>query len=204
MFEQQFSEAFELGRIMENMFDTGQSAPFLKDCLEEVEDSEVYLLILGDKVGTVPPGQTKTYTELEYEAALKGERRIFRFVKANFDSTACDNVEEYNQFKRRFEGLPVHNYTDKQSFENKFLLCMSYLLQQPLVNTGERKFYYVLAGIIGTIGVLATALAYYLTRELDRPVHLCFTAVVPLLFACIVLFVLKNVLFPKTLSTVKH
>lgn len=200
--ENEFSEVFELSKIMEHMYDTGKSVPFVDDCLEEVKESDVYLLILGDRVGSNPPNSDKTYTELEYETAIQNGKRVFRFVNKNFNPAECDNIEKYKTFKSKLEGLPSHEYSDLQTFENKFLKCMSYLLQQPLANgNNDRKFYYILAGILGLIALITTFITYAYTK--DSAYNLAITALIPLLFSCIILYVLKNILFPTAMSTYK-
>lgn len=201
-FESEFSESFELSRIMEYMYDNGKNVPFVEDCLNEVKESDVYLLILGNRVGTNVPNSDKTYTELEYETALKNGKRVFRFINKNFVQTDCDNIEKYNAFKLKLQGLPAHEYSDLQSFENKFLKCMSYLLQQPIGNsTNDRKFYILLATILGAIAIIASYITYSLTKESEY--NILITLLIPLLFSCIILYVLKNIIFPTAMTTFK-
>lgn len=200
--EREFSVAFELSKIMEHMFDDGNSTPFIEDCVDEVKQSDVYLLILGNRIGSVPPSSTKTYTEIEYETALQNEKRVFRFVNKNFKKEECDDVEKYNAFKSKLEGLPYHEFSDIQSFENKFLRCMSYLLQEPRTKANDRKFYYILAAILGLITVVVTYVTYSITKDFEYALGI--TLLVPLLFSCIILYTLKNVLFPTALTTIKN
>lgn len=198
-FEIEFSESFELCRIMEYMYDNGRSIPPLQECIEEVKQSDVYLLILGNRVGSIPPNSDKTYTEHEYEMALamKDEKYIFRFVNANFKEKECDDLSRYQKIKAKLSELRPQEFNNITTFENRFLTCMSVLLQQPLKSLSQRKFYIILASIIGLIGIISSILTYEYTQ------NILMTALVPLLFSCIILFILKNILFPTTMSTFK-
>jgi hypothetical protein len=56
------------------------SAPPLDACLRRVDDADVYVLLLAHRAGQVPPGETSTYTELEYERAVTRRIPVRAFV----------------------------------------------------------------------------------------------------------------------------
>lgn len=200
-FESTFSEDFELSRVMERMYDNGHSVPFVQDCEQQVRESDVYLLILGNRVGSRPPGSNRSYTEHEYDTALQSRKRIFRFVIRNFDRSQCDDPAEYSGFRERMAGLPVHEFTDLPSFENKLLRCLSYLMQSG--GRGQRTFYTTLAVIVSLTGLVAAGIATYFLREMPRMVVAGFAALILLTFSGIVLYVLRYILFPSSMSTLK-
>lgn len=202
-FESEFSESFELCKIMEYMYEDGTSTPPLDECINEVKESDIYLLILGNRVGSLPPNSDKTYTEIEYETALsmKDEKYIFRFVNTNFKKNECDDEDRYMKIKAKISELRPQEFKNITSFENRFLTCMSVLLQKPVKSLNQRNFYIIMAVIVGVIMIITTYLTYIFTKDLKS--NLVITLLVPLLFSCIILFILKNILFPSTMSTYK-
>lgn len=54
-------------------YTSGAGTP-LEVCLQDVRRCDVYVGIVSWRYGYIPPGQSKSITELEYEAA--GERKI--------------------------------------------------------------------------------------------------------------------------------
>jgi len=201
-FEGPFSREFELSQIMERMYDTGRNIPFVETCRQEVLDSDVYLLILGNRIGSYPPGSAKTYTEHEYDTALESGKLIFRFVNKNFNAAECDDEQRFRQFRERMNGLPVHEFTDQSSFENKLLRCLGYLAELSISN--QRRFYITLAVLVGLIGVAAALAAPYLLSGFSLVFISGFVLLTLLIFSCIALFALKYIIFPSTLSTLKN
>jgi tetratricopeptide (TPR) repeat protein len=49
---------------------TAESAAPLDACLRRVDEADVFVLLLAHRAGRLPPGETRTYTELEYERVL--------------------------------------------------------------------------------------------------------------------------------------
>ncbi|TDD93606.1 DUF4062 domain-containing protein [Flavobacterium cellulosilyticum] len=202
-FESEFSESFELCRVMEYMYDNGKSIPSIEECIEEVKESDIYLLILGNRIGSYPPNSDKTYTELEYETALsmRDEKFIFRFVNTNFKKTECEDENKYQKIKSMLSELRPQEFKNLSTFENRFLTCMSVLLQQPVKSQNQRNFYIIFSIIIGLIGAITTYITY--TSTIDFDYNIAVTSLVPLIFSCIILFILKDILFPTTMSTSK-
>lgn len=195
-------DSFELCQVMECMYDDGRNRLIIDDCLNEVRKSDIYFLIVGNRVGTKVPSRDKTYTEMEYETAMAEEKRIFRFLKTDFNEAECDDVEKYKAFKSQLNGHYIQEFKDYNSFEKVFLTCLSVLLMDHAVKTGNsRSFYYVLAVLIGAIMIICTLLTYRYTRGQSE--GLLLTSLVPLLFGCIILFTLKDILFPTTVSNYK-
>ncbi len=59
---------------------TGAPATTLPESFDEkrIAAADVFVLILGHCYGSSPPGQELSYTELEYEAALREKKPILR------------------------------------------------------------------------------------------------------------------------------
>lgn len=198
-FESEFSESFELCRIMEYMYENGKSIPPIDECINEVKKSDIFLLIIGDSAGSYPKNSQKTYTELEYETAIsmKNEKLIFQFVKTNLKVGALENESKFQQLKSMLNESRPYTFKDLITFENRFLTCVSVLLQQPVKSLNQRKFYLVFSSIISLIAVLITILTYTYTQNITM------TLLVPLLFSCIILYILKDIFFPTSMSTSK-
>ena len=49
LFQNQLKNNFELCEIMERMFDDGTYTPFVNDCVEAVIESDIYIIILGNR-----------------------------------------------------------------------------------------------------------------------------------------------------------
>ena len=55
----------------------------LKTIYKWIDESDVYMLILGGRYGTVEPKSEKSYTQLEYEYALSKNIPVFSVVINN-------------------------------------------------------------------------------------------------------------------------
>lgn len=90
------------------LFEAREEPP-LEVCLEKVKEADVLVGVLAWRYGWIPPGQSKSVTELEYEAATS--RLVFiTAAKAPADlETDCDSDERYrkldllDKFKKRAE-----------------------------------------------------------------------------------------------------
>ncbi len=48
---------------------------------KQIEDCDLYLLIIGNRYGSIHPESGKSFTEWEYDLALKKNKRILSFIK---------------------------------------------------------------------------------------------------------------------------
>ncbi|MDM8569202.1 DUF4062 domain-containing protein [Thiotrichales bacterium HSG1] len=67
-----------------------------------IDDSDVYLLILGARYGSIEPESGKSYTHLEYEYASKRKKALFACV-----------IDEQERIYRVENGLVKEDYPDK-------------------------------------------------------------------------------------------
>lgn len=125
LFENQLVKSFELCRIMERMWDDGSSTPFVDECVAEVEKADIYIIILGNKVGSFPPGETRTYTEIELDATLKDKnKKLFFFRFTTFDETQIDDKAKHAELLAKFDGKPSHLFSNEEQLENALLKCL--------------------------------------------------------------------------------
>ncbi len=96
---------------------------------EWIRESNVYLLILGSRYGSIEPESGKSYTHLEYEYALEIGKPHFAVVISDKGETIKvdkqgkevlerDHTEKYNQFKKQVtESKLVHFWDDLGGIE---------------------------------------------------------------------------------------
>lgn len=123
-FDQQLSGRFDLTRVMEHMYNDGKFHPFQDDCAAEVRKCDIYILILGNRVGSYPPGETRTYTEIELDTALAHQKRIFCFLPEAFDLPPDEDPVKHAQLVAKTKGRPVFRFRDAQSLKLGFLECL--------------------------------------------------------------------------------
>ena len=118
LFQNQLKNNFELCDIMERMFDDGTYTPFVDDCVDAVLESDIYIIILGNKTGSFPPNEERTYTEIELDTALSNHKRVFCLRLDNFNENEIDNKAKHNDLLNKFEGRPIHTFSDVISLKN--------------------------------------------------------------------------------------
>src|SRR2546423_553522 len=55
-------------------------SPALSRCYQEVEESNLFVLLVGETYGGRPRAQEESYTHLEYKRALKAKKTILPFI----------------------------------------------------------------------------------------------------------------------------
>lgn len=114
LFQNELKDGFELSHIMERMFADGSYTPFVDDCKNAVAASDIYIIILGNKTGSFPPGESRTYTEIEFDTAINFEpkKKIFCFTLENFKEDQIDNKEKHEELLKKFKGNPKKEFRD--------------------------------------------------------------------------------------------
>ena len=96
-------------------------------CLATVRRSQLYILILGMRYGSVEEGSQKSFTELEYDEAIKSNIPVLAFVidenecliKAKYVDTG-DKAEKLKQFKEKVKSsLTVSTFTSVEDLRDK-------------------------------------------------------------------------------------
>ena len=78
-------------------------------------------IIIGNKAGSFPPNETRTYTEIEYDTAVKTNKKIFMFRLENFNEAEIDNKAKHDDLLNKFKGKSGHVFTDKENFEKEMV-----------------------------------------------------------------------------------
>ncbi|MEO0728383.1 MAG: DUF4062 domain-containing protein [Bacteroidota bacterium] len=118
LFENQLNDQFELSTIMERMFDDGTYTPFLDDCIDAVKSSDIYIIILGNKTGSFPPNESRTYTEIELDTALDNDKKIFCLHLDSFNEAEIDNKAIHDRLLDKFRGRPTRTFTNATTLKN--------------------------------------------------------------------------------------
>ncbi len=130
LFQKQLKASFELTEIMERMYDKGTYTPFVEDCIKAVKSCDVYIIILGNKIGSYPPDEERTYTEIELETALSHNKKVFCLRLENFDESKIDDKLKHDEILGKFEGRPIHTFNDMIGLENTIYNCLIPLVTQ--------------------------------------------------------------------------
>lgn len=67
-----------------------------------IDDCDYYLLVLGGRYGTVPPGEDKSYTEKEYDYAVSQGKPVIALLHNNIDSLPSSKCETDETQKQRY------------------------------------------------------------------------------------------------------
>ena len=134
LFQNQLKYNFELCEIMERMFDDGTYTPFVEDCINAVKESDIYIIILGNKVGSFPPNEQRTYTEIELDTALAQNKKIFCLRLENFDEDKIDNIEKHQDLLNKFEGRPIHTFNNSRDLKSVLFECLIQFTSEAPIN----------------------------------------------------------------------
>lgn len=100
-----------------------------------IDQSDVYLLILGGRYGSIDKETQKSYTHLEYEYALEKKIPIFSCVLRNADTRAMkkgdinkylerENPSQYNEFKKLVTSKMVKFWQNSNEIEKSIILTL--------------------------------------------------------------------------------
>lgn len=123
-----FSEKhFSSSRLMETMMAGNQ--PTLNECIRDVENCDIYILLVGKRYGTIAPKSNLSFTENEYRCAKNNNKIILPFIAdengEGLREIPTDNDIEY----RRFKNIIQTNHT----FFIKSFINPSHLANQVLL-----------------------------------------------------------------------
>ena len=121
LFHKQLKGKFELCEIMEHMFDDGSSSTYVEECVAAVKECDIYFIILGNSVGSYPPDESRTYTEIEYQTAMEEDKFIYRLQLENIDPKSIDDPAKHKALRDSFEGKHVTYFNDEAELEGIFL-----------------------------------------------------------------------------------
>lgn len=78
---------------------------------KQIDDCDLYILIIGNRYGSIHPGNNKSYTEWEYDLALSKRKTILPIIKMNvLKIMDPSNQDKFNNFKKEVEGKHSPSY----------------------------------------------------------------------------------------------
>lgn len=101
-----------------------------------IDESDIYLLILGGRYGTIEPKSGKSYTHLEYEYAVENEKPYFAIVmtdaaikekiKTNgMDVFEYNNYNKFEEFKKIVQSRMCEYFTDNKDIKIAILKALN-------------------------------------------------------------------------------
>lgn len=107
---------------------------------EWMEESDIYLLIVGDRYGTIDPETKMSYTEREYEYAEKlnmpmiiitiddSMTKIKEINNPNLNYHEIEYIDQFNKFKERINVRRHHIVLDLTNLETTILQELPYII----------------------------------------------------------------------------
>ncbi len=110
---------FELGKIMERMYNDGKGIPSLQTCLEEVEKCDIYILVVGLSMGSFPDEDpTLSYTQHEYNKA-KCSKKLIHILFYDADESGIEDA--CKQFRKQVKPIATNTFSNIDQFEKEFI-----------------------------------------------------------------------------------
>jgi hypothetical protein len=103
----------------------------LATCISEVEQSDIYVGIIGMRYGSEEPNSRKSYSQLEYEKAVEQNKEILIYLIDEENSNVTPNLIQYDKIQKlnNFKAILKDKHTI-DTFSNP----------QDLVTKLQRKF----------------------------------------------------------------
>jgi hypothetical protein len=122
---------------MENY--VAESITPVERCIQDVNDCDIYILILANRYGFIPPGSEKSVTETEYESARAGNKKIFAFITedASFPHDegpgAEEKVKKLAQFREAVRGAYLTHADEQFITPDSLVVQLSETLMKDLL-----------------------------------------------------------------------
>ncbi|MCC5613168.1 DUF4062 domain-containing protein [Nostoc sp. CHAB 5834] len=107
-----------------------------------IDESDVYLLLLGGRYGSIEPISGKSYTHLEYEYALENGKAVFSVIMSDSqldeknrlvgkEVLELQNPQKYHEFKALVKKKLVEEWNDLRDIKLAILSTLSDFAQRP-------------------------------------------------------------------------
>jgi hypothetical protein len=103
----------------------------LATCISEVEQSDIYVGIIGMRYGSEEPNSGKSYSQLEYEKAVEQNKEILIYLIDEENSNVTPNLIQYDKIQK------LNNF--KAILRDKHTID-TFATPQDLVTKLQRKF----------------------------------------------------------------
>jgi hypothetical protein len=147
----------------------------------------------------------------QLDTATQSQIRIVPVLLRDFDWEAFTRINQFRQQMLPNDHTPVENYISagnnddtvfKEIAQNVKAIIFPEIGKIEVQKTSH-TFYYIIATLVFIAGIVASVIIYNLTDGIDQLQRILFSVLSLLMFACIGLLALKNVLFPNKLNVKK-
>ncbi|MBL0181608.1 MAG: toll/interleukin-1 receptor domain-containing protein [Chitinophagaceae bacterium] len=140
----------------------------------------------------------------QLESAATNQVKIIPVLLRDFDWQAFQKITQYKKQMLPGDLSPVENHISADNNDDTIFKEIAQSVKAmilPEISGMEfqktpHTFYYIISSLVFVIGIIASVIVYKETNDLESAEQLLFTALCFLMFACIGLIALKNVLFP--------
>lgn len=144
----------------------------------------------------------------QLEKAASSQVKIVPVLLRDFDWEAHQNITRYKSQMLPDDLSPVEKHiTEDQNDDTVFKEIAQSVKAIILPEIGSMEFqkpagtfYYILAALVIIIGIIASVIVYRETEDLGSTEQILFASLCFLMFGCIALIALKNILFPNKAS----
>lgn len=144
----------------------------------------------------------------QLEAASSNQVKIVPVLLRDFDWEAFNNINRFRQQILPADHKPVENHIIESGNDDTVFKEIAQKVKAIIlpeigkleVQKTSNRFYYIIAGMVFITGIVVSAIVYSLTGGFEQMQRILFSALSLLMFACIGLIALKNVLFPNKLN----
>lgn len=144
----------------------------------------------------------------QLQSAAIDNKIIIPVLLRDFDWQAFNDINRYKKQMLPNDHTPVEHHITRDSNDDTIFKEIAQHVKAIIfpeirnmeVKKSSNTFYYVIAGLVFITGIVAAVIIYNLTKNLDQLQRILFTVLSLLMFACIGLIALKNVLFPNKLN----
>lgn len=147
----------------------------------------------------------------QLEVAAGEKKVIVPVLLRDFDWEAFKEITQYKSQMLPGDHTPVENrITAGKNDDTVFKEIAQHVkaiifpeIQKIQVHKTTHRFYYIVAAFILVTGIVASIIVYNVTAGFEQTQRILFTTFSLLMFSCIALIALKNVLFPNKLNIKK-
>ena len=147
----------------------------------------------------------------QLESATGENKVIIPVLLRDFDWEAFKEIAQYRKQMLPEDLTPVENRISSGNNDDTVFKEIAQRVKAVIfpevrkmnLQKSSHTFYYVIASLVFAVGIIASVIVYNITDGFEQTQRILFTLLSLLMFACIGLIALKNVLFPNKLDIKK-
>ena len=147
----------------------------------------------------------------QLESATGENKVIIPVLLRDFDWEAFKEIAQYRKQMLPEDLTPVENRISSGNNDDTVFKEIAQRVKAVIfpevrkmnLRKSSHTFYYVIASLVFAVGIIASVIVYNITDGFEQTQRILFTLLSLLMFACIGLIALKNVLFPNKLDIKK-